>query len=410
MFSFAGSQNLILYSEQFDQGSWTKNNLSVTSNQGVAPNGTTTADKIIMPNNSSGKALYQSFTVSAYPTQITISVFAKSSGYNYVVMTMAYFGIRYSVTFDLTNGTVTKTASLSGPTSTAYSIVPVGDGWYRVSISMDAGGTTSWVACPSPVSVPTQEASFLDVTNAGNGTDGVLLWGAQTNYGYATTDVYQVTTSSASGGGFVTKWYDQSGNNRDSVQTTSNNQPRILFDYSYSGVLDNNAISFDGVDDKLITTYDISSPFSLFNVQRIASLPNNTNGSAFIGNLQNGGTYDGFSNGLSINNNYNIASSLRVGGIGYNTTYVTVNRDKALQSTFVNSNSLSSYVNGGTVSTINNSYASHDSQITMGGARSAETSPYMRAYYGYEVIFFSGSQSNNRITIQNNINNYYTIY
>jgi hypothetical protein len=238
----------------------------------------------------------------------------------------------------------------------------------------------------------------------------VLLWGAQANYGYVTTDFYQVTTSSASGGGFVTKWYDQSGNNRDSVQTTSNNQPRILFNYSYSGVLDNNAISFDGVDDKLTTSYDISSPFSLFNVQRIATLPNNTNGSAFIGNLQNGGAYDGFSNGLSINNNYNIASSVRVGGIGYNTTYVTVNRDKALQSTFVNSNSLSSYVNGGTVSTINISYTSHDNQITIGAARSGETSPYMRAYYGYEVIFFSGSQIDNRTTIQNNINNYYTIY
>jgi hypothetical protein len=410
LLSFAGSQNLILYSEQFDQSSWTKGDVTVTSNQGVAPDGTTTADKVVIPNNSNGKALYQSFTAALNP--ITISIYAKAAGYNYAVLTMSYgnFSPRYSITVDLTNGNITKTAFVGSPTGTAQSVISVGNGWYRISVTMDAGGTSSHIFCPSPVSNPSQDATYLNVLEAGNGTDGILAWGAQVNYGYATTERYQVTTTSTNGGGFVTKWYDQSGNNRDAVQTTSTSQPRILCDYYFSGSLDKHTISFDGTDDKLTLQQDLTTPFSVFNVQRISSFPNNTNGSAFVGNLQNGGAYDGVTFGNSINNNYNVYTTVRIGGINYSTTSTTVDRNKFLQSTFAVANSFSSSLNGGSLSVLANSYSSHDTQITFGAARSGESQLYMRAFYGYEVILFSVTQSANRAAIESNINSHYSIY
>jgi hypothetical protein len=404
--SFAGSQNLILYSEQFDQPTWQKSNVTVTSNQGIAPDGTTTADKAVPANNSNTKNIYQSFSPASTST---ISIYAKASGYNYIILTIGQFS-RYSITVDLTNGNITQTRTIGSPTGTAQSVASVGNGWYRISVTMDVGGTSYLIFCPSPVSNPTQDASFADMTTAGNGTDGVLVWGAQVNYGFATTEGYQLTTTSTTGGGFVTKWYDQSGNNKDAVQTTSTSQPRILYNYYFSGSFIGNAISFDGTDDKLTTQYDITAPFSAFNVQRIVSTPNNTNGSSFIGNLQNGGNYDGLNLSLTTNNSYSANTSLRIGGTGYSTTPVTVNRNRFLQSTFLESNSLSTYTNGGSLSTLSNSYSSHDTKVSFGAARTDENSAYMRPFHGHEVIFFSANQTSNRNSIESNINTSYSIY
>ena len=47
--------NRLNYSEQFDNGYWSKAALTVSANAGVAPNGTTTADKAI-PDSSGGSA------------------------------------------------------------------------------------------------------------------------------------------------------------------------------------------------------------------------------------------------------------------------------------------------------------------------------------------------------------------
>jgi hypothetical protein len=405
--SFAGSQNLLLYSEQFDQPTWQKGNVTVTSNQGVAPDGTTTADKVVPANNSNTKNIYQSFSPAA--TSTTVSIYAKASGYNYIILTIAQFP-RYSIVVDLTNGTITQTATIGSPTGTAQSVASVGNGWYRISVTMDAGGTSYLVLCPSPVSNPTRDATFGDMTSAGNGTDGVLVWGAQANYGFATTEDYQLTTTSTAGGGFVTKWYDQSGNNRDAVQTTSTSQPRILYNCYFSGSFDKHLISFDGTDDKLTFQQDLATPFSVFNVQRISSFPNNANGSAFIGNLQNGGGYDGVTFGNSTNNAYDTYTTVRIGGTNYATTSSIVNRNKFLQSTFAVANSFSSSLNGGSLSVLANSYSSHDTQITFGAARSGENQLYMKAFYGYEIIFFSVTQSANRAAIESNINSQYSIY
>jgi hypothetical protein len=126
----------------------------------------------------------------------------------------------------------------SGWSGATASSTPVGNGWYRISLT-----ATSTVTAISVTNTST------DADNSTSRTIGQnrIIWGAQLNTGataqpyYATTNVVRTT-----GDGFVTTWYDQSGNNRNATQTTAGNQPRIV----NAGVIDiangKPAIRFNG--------------------------------------------------------------------------------------------------------------------------------------------------------------------
>jgi hypothetical protein len=77
--------------------------------------------------------------------------------------------------------------------------------------------------------------------------------------------------------GFVTTWYDQSGNNKNALQTTAISQPKIHD--SVTGVLTQNgkpAASFDGINDfflcGLLNGGTKPSNFSSFNVSKFNTL------------------------------------------------------------------------------------------------------------------------------------------
>ena len=84
-----------------------------------------------------------------------------------------------------------------------------------------------------------------------------------------------LTTWTGINNGFVTKWYEQVGTGRDLEQTTSGNQPQLVF----SGVVDVDGIYFSGAVGKrlvLTTAYSRLSeldapPFSLFAVYQADS-------------------------------------------------------------------------------------------------------------------------------------------
>ena len=67
-------------------------------------------------------------------------------------------------------------------------------------------------------------------------------------------DTTALTTFCSGTNGFVTTWYDQSGNANNSLQTTAANQPQIVS--SGSLILENSkpSIKFDGIDDTLRMT------------------------------------------------------------------------------------------------------------------------------------------------------------
>lgn len=205
--------NLLTYSEQFDNAAWLKSNASISANSTTAPDGATTADSLIETATTATHYIsVPSVAISAGQTA-TFSIYARKGARSTIqfVPNSAYFTVPTYVNFDLDAGTVS--ASGSGITS---SIVDCGGGWYRCVVSIActvtvAGVTAYWVIANS--STMSRFASY-----AGNGTDGVYIWGAQAEAGAFPTSYIPTTTAAATRladvasvtGTNFSSWYNQS--------------------------------------------------------------------------------------------------------------------------------------------------------------------------------------------------------
>jgi hypothetical protein len=140
--------------------------ITISSNAGTAPDGATTADKIVATAVSSDHAIKTSkATPNGYDI---ISCFVKASGYNYVQLTSWADPANY-VNFDLTDGTLGTVS-----TATVYGIQSYGNGWYRIWANVRASG-----AGIVGIHIVTSKTAGWAQSFTGNGTDGLLVWGVQ---------------------------------------------------------------------------------------------------------------------------------------------------------------------------------------------------------------------------------------
>jgi hypothetical protein len=173
--------NLLLQSQTFDNASWTKTNSSITANAATAPDGTLTGDKLIGNSGLNG-AVNQSISFTS-GTSYAVSFFAQKAEFDIVqlrVGSSAFAGTtgNRTVDFNLTTGSVSSV----GSSISSASITAVGNGWYR---------------CVSIV-IPTSTASdsvFIRISNTGDGTSGIYIWGAQLAVGPNALDYTPTTTA-----------------------------------------------------------------------------------------------------------------------------------------------------------------------------------------------------------------------
>jgi hypothetical protein len=190
--------NLLTKTEQFDDAAWLKTNVTVTANATTAPDGTTTAEKL-----SSSTGTWPSYIVQAVlPSTQAFSVYAKQGACRYLLMVGVQFG-EFSAYFDLQNGTSNGTAGFN------RTITPVGNGWYRCTVS---GAFISTLIGFQP----NLAGSGLTPAAAG---DGIYIWGASLVPANQSTLPYQRVNTST--------------------------------DYATTGFLP--YLKFDGVDDSLST-------------------------------------------------------------------------------------------------------------------------------------------------------------
>jgi hypothetical protein len=179
--------NLLERSEEFDNASWSKLNTSVTSNSVVSPNGTITADKIIPSATSSFKEIYNDSTLTS-GVVYTQTYYVKADGYRYIqiLSPSVNIGTMYA-NFDLQ--TATKTDGTSG----YGSIQSVGNGWCKITATFTQ--LVTGIGRVSISIIPNSNSARI-VSWTANGTDGILVWGAQLESGSNATSYIPTTTAS----------------------------------------------------------------------------------------------------------------------------------------------------------------------------------------------------------------------
>jgi hypothetical protein len=180
--------NLLLRSEEFDNASWTKTNSTITANTVVAPDGALTGDKVFEDTTTNSHTIYQSF-IPANATTYTASVYLKAAertfafvGFNTGSMATTFISVNLSA------GTIST--ALGTPVAT--SITSVGNGWYRVSITLTSTGTLQ-----SNFDIRTSEDGvWANRSYLGNGYSGIYIWGAQLEAGAFPTSYIKTEGSS----------------------------------------------------------------------------------------------------------------------------------------------------------------------------------------------------------------------
>ena len=174
--------NLLLRSQEFDSGSYARTNIfGVTANAVVAPDGTTTADKLIA-NTTNGQHRLDQTPVSSAGTQ-TLSVFGVPAGYGFVTLRLGSAGS--GVVFNNNTGAIVGNESGVTPL-----ILAVASSFYRNAVSIT--GVAANAIARFNVS-PTSNVTF-----AGDDVSGVNLWQAQLELGSVATSPIVTTAAQAS--------------------------------------------------------------------------------------------------------------------------------------------------------------------------------------------------------------------
>ena len=301
------------------------------------------------------------------------------------------------------NGFETFANNGTGDGFTATNTVSIG----FISASVVAGVSTNVVTIDFDIDIvsgspalalrsgATASSAFSVISTSGSKSIPLTATGSFDNFAFSEGDIPSEFTISnvrfSTADGFVSTWYDQSGNASDAAQATTTAQPKIVS----AGALVVGGLDFDGVDDLLsngsltlgatVTGYTVTNSTAKINSSYIFSI----NGTSGIVDFTDISEFASIYSGTSLKASTDISGSA------------------VLKSSLFNGASSNVRVNGSSVATGNSGAQLANGTLVIGGGGSA--SDRMLGTIN-EIIIYGSNQSANTAGIETNINAAYSIF
>jgi len=213
-------KNILTYSQQFAAG-WSSGNITSTSNAGLAPDGSQTANKLTenTANNRHIINIGRPVAAGALQSPYTFSAYAKADTRGNIQLVLKEYQSyvrQASAIFNVSTGTIGTTGGFNGATLLYSNIADFGSGWYRCSMTANLGSTETLIGSEILIANSSSVSSYT-----GDGTSSIYVWGAQTEAGNVATVYQGVTTGNTlispnfarredrTGNMYVTNSYDE---------------------------------------------------------------------------------------------------------------------------------------------------------------------------------------------------------
>ncbi len=189
--------NRLRNSEDLSNTSYSKVNITVTTDQIISPSGELNADKITRTSTSANYVSSAATKSTTNAIDVTLSVFVKQGEGDYFAMRMqGQYPQRGEAIYQFSTNTLTTSIPTTSPTNT-FSVISskvenYGNDWYRLSVTFntDVNGTASGLFSPRSTN------GTVDANDTST-TAFAYVWGCQIEEGTKSTSYIPTTSSIA---------------------------------------------------------------------------------------------------------------------------------------------------------------------------------------------------------------------
>jgi hypothetical protein len=192
----ASRRNLFERTQEIDNAYWTKDGATTPTTNNIAPDGTATAETLAETATTGVHGTYRVPAGALVAGAYVFSCYLKQGTVRYAHLLLNTSAGYSAATFDLQDGAVTKnqTGGTGVTSPSAPTIVSVGDGWYRATITATTSANINAVGPLLSNSGTPTYTSGGGVSYSGSTANNILIWGAQLELG-STASAYQRITS-----------------------------------------------------------------------------------------------------------------------------------------------------------------------------------------------------------------------